>query len=135
MRPSRKFIVMLGAVAAASLAGWMVWSHGHSANAAPEMGKTETGQQAAAPVFAAAAKSEDVPIILRGIGSVQAYNTVSVKSQVTGAIVQVAYKEGQDVKAGDLLLQLDPRPTRRRLTRRTPIRKRTRPPSLTPNST
>ncbi|MBV8775720.1 MAG: efflux RND transporter periplasmic adaptor subunit, partial [Alphaproteobacteria bacterium] len=110
MRPSRKLIVMLGAVGAVSLAAWLVATHGGLATAAPEVGQSQPGQQGPVPVFAAAAKAEDVQIILRGIGSVQAYNTVSVKSRVDGNIVQVGYKEGQFVKAGELLLQLDPRP-------------------------
>lgn len=101
---------MFGAVAAACVVGGLVLAHHHRANAAPETGGTQQGQQAAVPVFATAAKAENVPIILRGIGSVQAFNTVTVKSRVDGNIVQVAYKEGQDVKAGDLLVQLDPRP-------------------------
>ncbi|MBV9554281.1 MAG: efflux RND transporter periplasmic adaptor subunit [Alphaproteobacteria bacterium] len=101
---------MLGAVGAVSLAAWLVATHGGPATAAPEVGQSQPGQQGPVPVFAAAAKAEDVQIILRGIGSVQAYNTVSVKSRVDGNIVQVGYKEGQFVKAGELLLQLDPRP-------------------------
>jgi multidrug efflux system membrane fusion protein len=107
LRPSRKLIVMAGAVLAAGLAAWLIASHEQKASAAPEAGQ---GRQDAVPVFAAQAKAEDVPIILRGLGSVQAYNTVSVKSRVDGNIVQVAYKEGQFVHAGDLLIQLDPRP-------------------------
>lgn len=100
---------MFGAVAAACTAGWLVAVHDHKAQAAPEVGQTQPGQQAAVPVFAAAAKGENVPIILRGIGSVQAYNTVTIKSRVDGNIIQVPYQEGQDVKAGELLLRLDPR--------------------------
>ena len=103
-------MAMLGAVIAASLAVWLATPHGQKAAAAPEVGQTQPGQQGPVPVFATAAKSENVQIILRGIGSVQAYNTVNVKSRVDGNIVQVTYKEGQDVKKGDLLLQLDPRP-------------------------
>ena len=109
MRRSRKLFVMLGAVGVACLVAALVAWHGHDATAAPEAGQTSQGQQGPVPVFAAAAKAEDVPIILRGIGSVQAYNTVSIKSRVDGNITRVAYKEGQDVKAGELLIQLDPR--------------------------
>jgi multidrug efflux system membrane fusion protein len=110
VRPSRKFLLMLAALAAAGLtAGAVAW-HGRAARAAPEVGQTQPGQQGAVPVFAGEAKAQDVPIILRGIGSVQAYNSVSIKSRVDGNITQTAYKEGQDVKAGQLLVQLDPRP-------------------------
>jgi multidrug efflux system membrane fusion protein len=110
VRSSRKFLVMLVAVVAAGLAAGFVAWHGQTARAAPEVGQTQQGQQGRVPVFAGEAKAQDVPIILRGIGAVQAYNTVSVKSRVDGNITQVAYKEGQDVKAGQLLIQLDPRP-------------------------
>ncbi|HWD57778.1 MAG TPA: efflux RND transporter periplasmic adaptor subunit [Stellaceae bacterium] len=96
-------------MAVAVAAGWLVAAH-EKARAAPESGSNQSAQQQAVPVFVAAAKAEDVPIILRGIGSVQAFNTVSVKSRVDGNITHVAYKEGQDVKAGELLIQLDPRP-------------------------
>jgi len=54
--------------------------------------------------------AQNVPQILRGIGTVQAFNTVTVKSQVDGAIVKVAFTEGQEVNKGDLLFQIDPRP-------------------------
>src|SRR5438105_9861549 len=62
------------------------------------------------PVTAGTVTAEDVPVFLHGIGSVQAYNMVSVKSRVDGQIVKIDFKEGQEVKEGDLLLQIDPRP-------------------------
>jgi multidrug efflux system membrane fusion protein len=62
------------------------------------------------PVVADAVKSGDVPIYLRGIGTVQAYNTDTIRTQVQGQLTQVAFKEGQAVRAGDLLAQIDPRP-------------------------
>jgi len=51
-----------------------------------------------------------MPVYVRGIGTVQAYKMVTVKSRVDGQIVKVAFEEGQDVKAGDPLFQIDPRP-------------------------
>jgi multidrug efflux system membrane fusion protein len=65
---------------------------------------------AAVPVVVAAARTEDVPIYLSGIGTVQAYNTVNVQTQVDGQISQILFREGQDVKAGDKLVIIDPRP-------------------------
>ncbi len=65
---------------------------------------------AAVPVVVAAARTEDVPIYLSGIGTVQAYNTVNVQTQVDGQISQILFREGQDVKAGDKLAIIDPRP-------------------------
>ncbi|MGY8707375.1 efflux RND transporter periplasmic adaptor subunit [Bradyrhizobium sp. 18BD] len=65
---------------------------------------------AAVPVVAASVTGKDVPIYLRGIGTVIAYNTDVVRSQIQGQIVKIAFTEGQTVKAGDLLAQIDPRP-------------------------
>src|SRR5215510_11641252 len=62
------------------------------------------------PVTAGTVAAQNVPVFLQGIGTVQAYNMVSVKSRVDGQIVKVDFKEGQEVKAGDPLFQIDPRP-------------------------
>jgi len=62
------------------------------------------------PVTAGTVAIEDVPVFLHGIGTVQAYNSVAIKSRVDGQIVKVEFKEGQDIKDGDLLFQIDPRP-------------------------
>jgi len=64
----------------------------------------------AIPVTAGTVATQDVPVFLHGIGTVQAYNTVAVKSRVDGQIVKVNFKEGQEVKVGDPLFQIDPRP-------------------------
>jgi membrane fusion protein, multidrug efflux system len=75
---------------------------------------TETGQPAvpppAVPVVAGTVHQGDVPIYLRGVGTVIAYNNVIVRSQITGQIVKIAFKQGQTVHQGDLLAQIDPRP-------------------------
>ena len=64
----------------------------------------------AIPVTAGTVAVEDIPVFLHGIGTVQAYNTVAIKSRVDGQIVKVNFKEGQEVKQGDPLFQIDPRP-------------------------
>jgi multidrug efflux system membrane fusion protein len=61
------------------------------------------------PVTVSTAVEKNVPVQLRAIGTVQAYSTVSVKSQVEGELIRVHFKEGQDVKQGDLLFSIDPR--------------------------
>jgi multidrug efflux system membrane fusion protein len=66
--------------------------------------------QVVIPVAVAKTEVRDLPIILSGLGSVEAYNTVTVKSRIDGQLVQVAFKEGQEVKEGDLLAEIDPRP-------------------------
>jgi multidrug efflux system membrane fusion protein len=68
------------------------------------------GSAAPVPVQAAQARTEDVPVEIRAIGNVQAYSTVSIRSQITGPIMQVHFSEGQEVKVGDLLFTIDSRP-------------------------
>jgi multidrug efflux system membrane fusion protein len=62
------------------------------------------------PVVAAPVTSGDVPIYLRGIGTVQAYNTVTVHSEIQGQITRIDFKEGQLMHTDDLLAVIDPRP-------------------------
>jgi multidrug efflux system membrane fusion protein len=64
----------------------------------------------AVPVLVGVALQEDVPVYLAGLGTVQAFNTVTVRARVDGQLDKVAFTEGQDVKAGDVLAQIDPRP-------------------------
>jgi membrane fusion protein, multidrug efflux system len=62
------------------------------------------------PVSAAEVQRMDVPVYLIGIGTVQAFNSVVVKSRVDGQIVKINFSEGKEVHAGDVLLEIDPRP-------------------------
>jgi multidrug efflux system membrane fusion protein len=78
----------------------------------------------AIPVVAATVTSHDVPIYLRGVGTVIAYNNVVVRSQITGQITQIAFTQGQTVHAGDLLAQIDPRPFQAQLDQATANRDR-----------
>jgi multidrug efflux system membrane fusion protein len=66
--------------------------------------------QIVVPVAVATAERRDVPVYLKGLGSVTASNTVSVKSRVDGQLSQINFKEGQHVNQGDLLAVIDPRP-------------------------
>jgi multidrug efflux system membrane fusion protein len=61
-------------------------------------------------VVAAKVKSGDVPIYLRGVGTVIAYNNVIVRSQITGQLINITFKQGQTVHKGDQLAEIDPRP-------------------------
>jgi multidrug efflux system membrane fusion protein len=68
------------------------------------------GKGAPVPVVVAQVESKDMPVEIRAIGNVQAYSMVSVRSQITGPLTKVHIQEGQDVKAGDMLFSIDPRP-------------------------
>jgi membrane fusion protein, multidrug efflux system len=64
----------------------------------------------AVAVDVATVQRADVPVYLEGLGTVQAFYTVTITARVDGQIEKVAFKEGQEVKKGDLLVQIDPRP-------------------------
>lgn len=74
-------------------------------------GRRPQGQRAAQtiPVIAARATRADVPVTADAVGTIQALNTVVVRAQVDGQLIEVAFREGQDVKAGDVLARIDPR--------------------------
>src|SRR5438270_10657123 len=74
----------------------------------------------AIPVTAAPVTPKDVPVYLRGLGNVAGSNTVTLKSRVDGQLVEVSFKEGQQVKKGDLLAVIDPRPYQAALDRQRP---------------
>ncbi len=78
------------------------------------------------PVVAGVVSSQDVPIYLRGVGTVIAYNTVLVRSQIEGQITKIAFTEGQTVHADDLLAQIDPRPYQAQVDQVTATRDRDR---------
>src|SRR3978361_2149311 len=67
-------------------------------------------RNAAVPVTVAAVDKADFPVFLTGLGTVQGFNTVVVRTRVDGQIHEIAFKEGDLVKQGDLLAQIDPRP-------------------------
>ncbi len=73
--------------------------------------QTRRGDQVV-PVRVAKVVERPMPLELRAIGTVEAYSSVAVRSQVSGVLEKVAFTEGQEVKAGDLLFQIDERPFR-----------------------
>ena len=72
--------------------------------------KPKAGPPPAVPVTIAPVEKADFPVYLSGLGTVQGFNTVQVRTRVDGEITQVVFKEGQFVKEGDLLAQIDQRP-------------------------
>ncbi len=86
---------------------------GKASAGAPSTGKGKGGVGGAGfsvPVVIAAAQKGDLPVYLVGLGTVTAFNTVTVRSRVDGQIVKVNFTEGQFVHAGDALIEIDPRP-------------------------
>ncbi len=81
----------------------------HQKKSAAEAAK-KTAAQRAVPVAGTAARTGDLPVYLTGLGTVTALNTVTVRSRVDGQLIRVAFQEGQLVRAGDLLAEIDPRP-------------------------
>lgn len=100
------FILVIVLVASAVAGGVWYLKHDDSAVAATVV----PVPAAAVPVIAAQVSRHDVPIYLRGIGTVAATNTDVVRSQIQGQLTEISFTEGQFVKAGDLLAQIDPRP-------------------------
>ena len=90
-------------VLAGSLGGYAI----HSQRAAAELSQRSEVQ--AAPVVVTTVERRDLPIELKGIGTVQAYNTVTVKPLLGGQIVQIAFTEGQAVHPGEVLARIDSR--------------------------
>src|SRR5579885_2601717 len=77
--------------------------------------KSQQKAQAAGParavsVAVAPVQKQDVPVYLSGLGSVTAFNTANIKSRVDGQIMKVNFREGQEVREGELLIEIDSRP-------------------------
>jgi len=115
-RPSllKKSLLTLFVLAAAA-GGYYWWHHpaqpdaDPQASTRPHRGKGVAGAPPA-PVQAAAAVSQSVPHFLSGLGTVTAASTVTVRSRVDGELMAIHFQEGQQVKAGQLLAEIDPRP-------------------------
>lgn len=111
-RPSmarmRRLVVVPVALAAAASIGIGAFAYSSTPRAQPAA--QESATTPAIPVVAQSVQQGDVPIYMRGIGNVQAYNTVTVHTQITGPITEIAFTEGQTVHKGDLLAVIDPRP-------------------------
>src|SRR5580693_5961160 len=100
---SRRPIVfsVIGVAALALIAAIVIWRHGKT---------TQVAGPPMVPVTVAAASQHDVPIYYDALGTVSAYNTVSIRAQVTGQLISVDFRQGQEVHQGDVLAKIDPAP-------------------------
>lgn len=104
LRPIFGSVVLCGALAAAACSG------GEAVSSTPPAGGRAGAANAAAPVTTATVAEKAVPLEIGVIGTVEAFSTVSVRAQLTGELTSVTFKEGDDVKKGQVLFTLDRRP-------------------------
>ena len=99
----RKSLMLVGLAVLATAAGlYLVFRPADAAD--------QPRQAPPVPVELAPVKQQDLPVYLRGIGTVQAFYAVDIQAQVSGILEQVPVREGQEVKKGDVLAVIDPRP-------------------------
>jgi multidrug efflux system membrane fusion protein len=109
MTKSRKYLRI--AVIAVVAVGLVAWYKVHADNKATAAANAQkSARPAAIAVSTAPVQKADFPIYLTGLGNVQGFNTVLVRTRVDGQIDKVAFQEGQSVNQGDLLVEIDPRP-------------------------
>ena len=110
----KRALVLLVLLAVAGGAAYWYWVRPAPTEQASAGGRRRGGaaggEPSPIPVLTARSEMQDVPIYLDGLGTVQAFNLVSVRPMIEGPLVEVAFREGQDVRAGDVLARIDPRP-------------------------
>jgi multidrug efflux system membrane fusion protein len=106
----KRWIIALVGIVALGGAIWALRARSTHAPAPGAAAAAPDPRQRPVPVVAATVARRDVPVVLEGLGTVIAYKTVTVKPQVDGRLDQVLYREGQAVKKGQVLAQIDPRP-------------------------
>jgi membrane fusion protein, multidrug efflux system len=111
--PGRNVLRAVIVLVILAVAGAVIWV-GRSASRNRAQNAQSPGGVAAAqraiPVGVASVERRDMPVYLSGLGTVQAFNTVTVRTRVDGQLVEVRFREGQQVRKGDLLAVIDPRP-------------------------
>ena len=109
MKRTIRWVVFLAVIAVAGYFGWQRY-YGPEAVARAENAAKMAARRPAIPVSIAPVEKADFPVYLIGLGTVQGFNTVQVRTRVDGQIDKIAFTEGQIVKEGDLLAEIDPRP-------------------------
>ncbi len=105
------WILLIAAVGAVGYFGWQRFYGPNPGTKSESAQKSSSSPRVApVPVTIAPVEKADFPVYLTGLGTVQGFNTVVVRTRVDGQIDKIAFKEGQLVNQGDLLAQIDPRP-------------------------
>src|SRR5882757_7913504 len=104
-----RWLLLLAAIAGLGYFGWQRF-YGQDQAAQADNAQKRAPARIAVPVKTAAVEKADFPVYLTGLGTVQGFNTVVVRSRVDGQINRIAFQEGQFVKEGDTLVEIDPRP-------------------------
>ena len=100
-------------IAIVAVGGYFGWQRYYGAEAAKAQSAQKSAPRiAAVPVTLAAVEKSDFPVYLTGLGTVQGFNTVVVRTRVDGQIDKIGFKEGQLVTQGDVIVEIDPRPYR-----------------------
>jgi multidrug efflux system membrane fusion protein len=105
-----RWVLLAAVLVGAGYFGWQRLHADQTAQADNAQKSAAAARNAAVPVTIAAVEKADFPVFLTGLGTVQGFNTVVVRTRVDGQIHEIAFKEGDLVKQGDLLAQIDPRP-------------------------
>ncbi len=106
----RGLIILIIVLGAAGWGGWYLWTSHQTRTAGRNGGRGGAGFSAPQPVGAATIDTGDIRVILNELGTVTSLDTVTVLTQISGQLIQVGFQEGQVVKKGDFLAQIDPRP-------------------------
>jgi len=102
-------LTLLGGAGYGGFVWWQTREAAKQAAAAPPAAGGRGGRGGPVPVTVAAAQRRDVPIMLDAIGTVQAWNTITIRAQVDGQLLEIGFREGQLVRQGDVLARIDPR--------------------------
>src|ERR1700704_1811341 len=105
-----RWVLLAAALVAVGYFGWQRFHGTDRAAQADSTQRAAAARNAAVPVTIATVEKADFPVLLTGLGTVQGFNTVVVRTRVDGQIHKIAFKEGQLVNQGDLLAQIDPWP-------------------------
>ena len=112
----RRWLLVVAALLIIAVGGITIWRTERGAPPTPQAASSFVSSASSSsnaqpiPATIGTAERKDVDVYLTGLGVVQAFNTVTVKVRVDGTLDKVLFTEGQDVKEGDVLAQIDPRP-------------------------